>query len=452
MKISTIINEFIHHPRLPRIGYDNLLQETMFMNFIKKITTVILLVLALSIAPFLHAQDQAPTAGTNASAAQTQNQTAPPIDEARLAQLLAPIALYPDPLLMQMFVASTYPLEIVEAARFIRNHSDLKDKALDQALETKKWDTSVKSLCHFPTVLESMNKNLEVTKELGDYFLQDQKAVLDMVQKLRAKAKETGNLKSTKEQKVVEEGKTIIIEPTKPDVIYVPSYSCSYVYGHWWYPSHPPYVWYPPPPAFRFVAGVVVGAALSHGWYHANWARGRVDVNVHRNINVNRTPRNGNRQAWKHNPRHRRGVAYNNPEIRKRYGQVDRATMKKNLASRGYNPRLDQNTRNNIRQQRAHRSGGGGTYNSAQRQQRTQQIKQRAQQKQRPVHRNGTRPSTGNVRRTQPQRSSSFNVSGSRSQAQRSSTRGSTSRNYSRSRSISRPRSGGVRRGGGRRR
>ncbi len=179
--------------------------------------------------------------------AQTGNQANTPIDEARLAQLLAPIALYPDPLLMQMFVASTYPLEIVEAARYMRDHKDLKDEALDKALEKKKWDMSVKSLCHFPTVLEAMNKNLDATKELGGFFLQDQKAVLDMVQRLRAKAKEKGHLNSTEEQKVVGEGKTIIIEPAKPDVIYVPSYSCSYVYGPWWYPSHPPYVWYPPP-------------------------------------------------------------------------------------------------------------------------------------------------------------------------------------------------------------
>ncbi len=424
----------------------------MFMNTIKKISTVTFLVLALSFAPLLHAQEQAPPAGANSQAGPAQNKTAQPIDEARLAQLLAPIALYPDPLLMQMFVASTYPLEIVEAARFMRDHANLKDKALDQALESKKWDTSVKSLCHFPTVLESMNKNLEATKELGDYFLQDQKAVMDMVQKLRAKAKETGNLKSTKEQKVLEEGNTIVIEPAQPDVIYVPTYSCSYVYGHWWYPSHPPYVWYPPPPAFRFVAGVVVGAALSHGWYHANWARGRVDVNVNRNINVNRTPRNVNRQAWRHNPQHRRGVAYNNPEIRKRYGQVDRAAVKKNLESRGYNPRMNQQTRQAIKQQRANRPSGGGTYNPPQKQQKAQQVKQRAQQKQRPANRSVSRPSTSSARRSQPSRSSSFNVSGSRSQVQRSSTRGSASRNYSRSRSISRPRSGGVRRGGGRRR
>jgi len=395
------------------------------------------------------AQDNQTPGGQN-QPAQAGKQANTPINEARLAQLLAPIALYPDPLLMQMFVASTYPLEIVEAARFMKKHKDLKDEALDKALEKEKWDVSVKSLCHFPTVLEAMNKNLDATKELGDYFLQNQKAVMDMVQKLRAKAKEKGNLKSTEEQKVVEEGKTIIIEPAKPDVIYVPSYSCSYVYGPWWYPSYPPYVWYPPPPAFTFVAGVAIGAAISHGWYHANWARGQVDVNVNRNINVNRTPRNTNRQEWKHNPEHRRGVAYNNPEVRERYGQADRATMKKNLESRGYKPKMDQQTRQKVKQQRAQMT-------PQQRQQRNQQVRQQAQQmtpqqkqqvKQRAQQRqntNRTRPSGTNAQRSQTSRPSSFNVSGSRSQAYRSSSRGSYSRSYSRP-------SGGARRGGGRRR
>ena len=373
----------------------------------------------------------------------------PQIDKAKLAQLLAPIALYPDPLLMQMFVAATYPLEIVEAARFMQKHKNLKDKALDKALEGKKWDMSVKSLCHFSTVLETMNKNLGATKELGDFFLANQKAVMDMVQELRTKAKENEKLKSTEEQKVVEEGKTIVIEPAKPDVIYVPSYSCSYVYGHWWYPSHPPYVWYPPPPAFRFITGVAVGAALSHGWYHANWARGRVDVNVNRNINVNRSPRNVNRQAWKHNPQHRLGVAYNNPEVRKRYGQMDRATMKSNLQSRGYTPKMNRQTRQAIKQQRTNMT-------PQQRQQRNQQARQRAHQmtpqqkqqaRQKAQQRAQQHPQRSNAQRPQPSRSSSFNVSGSRSQAYRSSSRGS----YSRSRSYSRS-SGGARRGGGRRR
>ena len=388
------------------------------------------LFVVLSLFPYnmVFAQGQN-TSGASSQPAQAEQVQNAPLNEARLAQLLAPIALYPDPLLMQMFVAATYPLEIVEAARFMREHSDLKNDALDKVLKDKEWDVSVKSLCHFPTVLDTMNKNLETTKELGDSFLKNQKAVMDMIQELRAKAKEKGNLKSTEEQKVIEQDNTIVIEPAKPDVIYVPSYSCSYVYGPWWYPAYPPYVWYPPPPAFRFVAGVAVGAALSHGWYHANWARGRVDVNINRNINVNRRPRgNVNRQAWRHNPQHRRGVAYNNPQVRKRYGQADRAAMKRNLASRGYTPRMNQQTRNTIKKQRVNRPARQGTRNVQPR-----------------PNRNVSRP-----HRTTTPRSSSFNVSGSRARTYRSSNRGSASRSYSRARSAPRMRSGGAR--GGRRR
>jgi len=382
-------------------------------------------------------------------AAESQQGQNVKIDEAELAQLLAPIALYPDALLMQMFIASTYPLEIVEAARFMKAHPNLKDEALDKALEKEQWDVSVKSLCHFPEVLASMNKNLAATKKLGDYFLADQKAVMDMVQKLRAKAKEHGNLKSTDEQKVVEKDNVIVIESAKPDVVYVPSYSCSYVYGPWWYPSHPPYVWYPPPPAFRFAAGVVVGAALSHGWYHANWARGRVDVNVNRNVNVNRTPRRAaNRQAWRHNPQHRRGVAYNNPAVRKRYGQADRAAVKRNLESRGYKPRMDQKTRESIKQRRTQRPNRPAQNRNVSRPAGDRAKGQRPQpsRQQRPANRT---PRT-QTQRTSPNRSSAFSVSGSRSQAQRASNRGRASRSYSRGRSSG-ARRGGAR-GGGRRR
>ncbi len=363
---------------------------------------VYLVVLSLCFSHCALAQAQ------NSSEASNQAAQSAPFNEAELAQLLAPVALYPDPLLMQMFVASTYPLEIVEAARFMRKHSNLKDDALDQALKDKKWDVSVKSLCHFPTVLDAMDKNLEATKELGDAFLKNQKAILSMVQELRAKAREKGNLKTTEEQKVVEKDTAIVIEPARPDVIYVPSYNCSYVYGPWWYPAYPPYVWYPPPPRYRFVAGVVVGAALSHSWYHANWTRGRVDVNINRNINVNGKPReNVRRQAWQHNPEHRRGVAYNSPQVRKKYGQADHAAMKKNLTSRGYTPRMNQQSREAIKkQQQANRPAKQGTRNARQR-----------------PNRNVSRP-----QRTQTPRSSSFSTSGSRAQTYRSSRRGRTSR------------------------
>ncbi len=280
------------------------------------------------------------------------------ISEAELAQILAPIALYPDTLLMQMFMAATYPLEVVEAARFVKANPKLKEDDLDKALEKKEWDDSVKSICHFSTILESMDKNLDATKKLGDFFLEDQKTVMDMVQTLRVKAKAQGELKTTKEQKVIVQEKVIVIEAADPKVIYIPAYSSTVVYGSWWYPAYPPYVWYPPPPAYGFVAGVAIGVWASHHWCHANWHRGSVDININRNININRpggarpgTRPAGGRQAWKHNPRHRKGVPYRNRDVRKRYGQSDRTARQRDMA-RGYAGKgMDRKTRDSIKKQ-----------------------------------------------------------------------------------------------------
>ena len=292
------------------------------------------------------------------------------VNKEQLARLLAPIALYPDTLLAQMFMASTYPLEIVEAARYVKKNPKLTGDKLDEALKEKEWDPSVKAMCHFPTVLKQMDEHLEATTQLGDFFLADQKAVMDMVQTLRRKAREKGELKSTKEQKVETQGDTIIIQPADPEVVYVPSYSTTVVYGNWWYPS-PPYVWYPPPPAYGFVAGVAVGAWASH-WCHANWTRGEIDVDIDRNINVNRPgggqPRDraarGNRQAWKHDPSHRKGVAYRNRDVRRQYGQADRRARQRDLA-RGYGGGLDRQTRSQIQKQGLKSNGRFGQDSSS---------------------------------------------------------------------------------------
>ena len=143
----------------------------------------------------------------------------------QLDQLLAPIALYPDDLLTQLLMASTYPLEVAKASSWVKQNKDLKGDALTKALEKQEWDPSVKSLVNFPQVLQMMDDKLDWTQKLGDAFLAQQKDVLDTVQKLRQKAYETGNLKSAKEQKVVVENtKIIIIEQASPQVVYVPTY------------------------------------------------------------------------------------------------------------------------------------------------------------------------------------------------------------------------------------
>ena len=254
--------------------------------------------------------------------------------QGELDQLLAPIALYPDALLAQILMASTYPLEIVEAARWQKANAGLKDKALEDALQQQSWDPSVKSLAVFPQVLTMMNEKLDWTQKLGDAFLAQQQDVLATAQELRKKAQAQGALKDTEQQKVVtaqENNTTVIkIEPTNPEVVYVPTYNPTVVYGAWGYPAYPPYYYYPPGyvaggALLGFTAGVIVGGAL---WGNCNWGRGDVNVNVNRYNNFNKTNiSNGN---WNHNVNHRGAVPYRDQKVSQQYGRGQNA----NAASR----------------------------------------------------------------------------------------------------------------------
>jgi uncharacterized membrane protein YgcG len=223
----------------------------------------------------------------------TQNAAPPKYSKEALAQMLAPIALYPDALLSQMLMASTYPLEIVEADRWVKQNPNLKGDQLDAAVKEKSWDISVKSLAHFPDILSKMSTNLEQTQRLGDAFLAQQTQVMDTVQELRNKAYAQGNLKTTKEQKVVVEQQYITIAPTDPQVVYVPSYNPAVIYGAWAYPAYPPpppYYYNPYAPfvggAMAFGAGLAVGAAVT-SWSGFGWGSNNVYVNVN---NWNRPP------------------------------------------------------------------------------------------------------------------------------------------------------------------
>lgn len=209
-----------------------------------------------------------------------------------LSQMVAPIALYPDSLLAQVLVGATFPLEIVAADRWLKQNKGLKGDQLNAALEKMKWDLSVKALVPFPEVLAMMSEKLDWTQRLGEAFLAQQEDVMNAVQGLRAKAQAQGTLKSTQEQKVVVQEKTIVIEPTNPTVVYVPSYNPAVVYGAWPYPSYPPYPYYPyggvvAAGAIGFAAGIAVGAAWNNGWGHWNWNNGNMNVNVNRNTNIN---------------------------------------------------------------------------------------------------------------------------------------------------------------------
>jgi hypothetical protein len=280
-----------------------------------------------------------------------------PFSQEELEQIVAPIALYPDSLLAQIFMASTYPLEVVQAARWVKTNKNLKADALTAALEKENWDPSVKSLVNFPQVLDMMNEKLDWTQKLGDAFLAQQKDVMDTVQKLRAKAQAAGNLKTTQQQTVIveKETQTIIIEPANPQVVYVPAYNPTVVYGAWAYPAYPPYTYYPPgytagAALFSFGVGVAVGAAWGYAWGNCNWGHGDVNVNVNRNTNINSninrsnyqnkiTSGQGGQGQWKHNPEHRKGVSYRDQGTAQKF---DRAAGTRNAQSReAYRGRAD---------------------------------------------------------------------------------------------------------------
>jgi hypothetical protein len=253
-----------------------------------------------------------------------------------LDQILAPIALYPDSLLSQTLIAASYPLEIVEAARWSKANPNLKGDAAVTAVQDKTWDVSVKSLVAFPAVLMQLNDHLDWTQKLGDAIISQQADVADSIQRLRAKAADAGNLKSGTQQTVTSQGsgddRTIVIEPTNPDVIYAPSYNPSWAYGAWSDPAYPP-VYYPPPPAYGY--GTLLGTGLMWGlgiaaagamYSNWNWGRGAgyVNVNANRAVNVDRNfdrSRYTNNNRWQHDAGHRRGVAYRDQATRQQFGQ-----------------------------------------------------------------------------------------------------------------------------------
>jgi hypothetical protein len=289
-----------------------------------------------------------------------------------LDQLVAPIALYPDSLLTQILMASTYPLEVVQADRWAKQNKDIKGDALAKGLEAQPWDPSVKSLVNFPQVLDMMNEKLDWTQKLGDAFLAQQKDVMGAVQKLRAKAQESGNLKTTKEQVVKVEQETIIIEPASPQVIYVPAYNPTVVYGAWAYPAYPPYPVYPPgyvatTAAFSFMAGAAVGAAWGYAWGNANWHGGDVNINVNQNTNINNNINRekyqqqyqGKGQAgqgqWQHDASHRGGVAYRDQGTAQKYDRGGSRDAQSRDAYRGHS----EQGRQDLSKDAADRSRGG---------------------------------------------------------------------------------------------
>ncbi|MGH7117496.1 MAG: DUF3300 domain-containing protein, partial [Acetobacteraceae bacterium] len=256
---------------------------------------------------------QLPGLGVRAMAqapAAQQNETTA-LNTEQLDALLAPVALYPDQLLTQVLMAATYPLQIVEASRWLDQDGNpqLHGDALTKALESQNWDPSVKSLVPFPDVLAMMNNKLDWTQQVGYAFATQQADVMNSIQRLRAQAEEAGSLKSTSQQTVTSEQGAIVIQPADPQVVYVPVYNPTVVYGTWPYPAVPP-VYFPPPgylaanafvSGLAFATGVAVVGSL-WGWARPAWGGSSVNVNVNRwnNINVNRTQIHSN--VWRAPP------------------------------------------------------------------------------------------------------------------------------------------------------
>jgi hypothetical protein len=275
---------------------------------------------------------QAP-APTQASATPERKLFSP----AELDQILAPIALYDDALLSQVLMAATYPLEVVEAARWQQSNPGPTGDAAVTAVADKTWDVSVKSLVAFPSVLKQMNEHLDWTQKLGDAFLGQQGDVAASIQRLRAKAAAAGTIKTgagpqyTVSTETQDSQTVYAIAQSNPQVVYVPSYDPNTAYGAWSEPAYPPTYWPLGGALLRGLmwgAGIAAAGALFGGWrwgYRGGgWGNSYTTVNVNRAVNIDRNfNRNtiGDGGRWQHQVDHRRGVAYRDPATRQQFGQ-----------------------------------------------------------------------------------------------------------------------------------
>src|SRR4051794_4541904 len=294
------------------------------------------LVIAIPLAAAAQTADKAPA--SSPQQANPPGQAAELLKPEQLEALVAPIALYPDELLANLMAASTYPLEIVQADRWVKANKNLKGDAQKAAVDKQAWDDSVKALVSTPDVLAMMSDKLDWSKNLGDAVLAQQADVMDAVQRLRTKAYDNKKLVTTKQQKVSvktqESRQVVVIEPAEPGVLSVPYYEPATVYGDWPYAEYPPYYFgYP-----SYIGAGVVAAGLAFGTAWAigrwgnywgggcNWGNRNVYVN-HRTTNI------GN--GWQHNPAHRQGVRYNNGNVQQRFGNNNRAGVSDRMDFRG---------------------------------------------------------------------------------------------------------------------
>jgi hypothetical protein len=295
------------------------------------------------------AQDQNQQSPASIPPAQTQPAAQPVWTADQLDNLVAPIALYPDPLLSQMLVASTYPLEVVEANQWLQRNKNLQGQALIDAAKQQPWDPSIQTLVTVPDALATLNEDIQWTTDLGDAFLAQESDVMNAVQRMRLQAEANGHLATTKQQKVVNETRdgqqVVVIEPAYPDVIYVPVYDPFYVWGPPLYGYYP--ALYYPSYGFGFSVGYDVGYYFTGwgGWglwgWSPNWFGHTIFVNTYffNHYGFRHHWRGGDhsRLVWVHNPAHRSGVPYRSPQVAARFSGNSAAFRNSNRIMAGRN-------------------------------------------------------------------------------------------------------------------
>jgi hypothetical protein len=320
------------------------------------------------------ARSQDPAAAPAAAEAPEQ---APALSMDQLKSLVAPIALYPDPLLAQCLAASTYPLDIMEAQQWLSSNASLKGDALTEAAQKQDWDPSVQALVVLPDALKRLSEDIKWTTDLGNAFLAQEQDVMNAVQALRNEARSAGKLESSEQQTVetkVVETKTIVeIQPASTQVVYVPSYSPTVIWGPPVYP-YPP-VYYPPyvPGAalFSFGMGMAVGAAIGGGWgWGCGWGGSHTTININnnnsfnRNTNVNRNVSRSGNSTWQHNAQNRGGVPYKDKATANKYGggaRGDSASARQSQARSRQGDSVQRGSNSAM----SNRSGGAGTSSRA---------------------------------------------------------------------------------------
>jgi hypothetical protein len=307
----------------------------------------------------------------------------------QLGDLVAPIALYPDPLLSQILVAATYPLEVVQAYQWMQRNPGLTGSALTAAAQEQNWDPSVQALVVFPDVVKRLNDDVTWTTNLGNAFLAQQSEVMDAVQRLRQQAQQAGKLNSTPQEvvsTVSDQGgaPAIEIEPADPAVIYVPVYDPMWIWGPPLYYPYPRWYWPPRPGAgifFNFGPGISIGAFFGGGWggwggwgWHPGWGGHTVIVNntfIHRyNFNAGHLAQLHGTTVWQHDAFHRQGVPYARPEVANRFQGSVRENLRPNATSQartnpGQAPQANERMGNRTVPQNNPKSGGvfGGMEN-----------------------------------------------------------------------------------------